>query len=63
MDKNFNIVDFYYDEVVGHMCTSDVTLLVSHLVRFLVLGEFSSNLKRMGKCVEIVDKCEKIQEK
>lgn len=61
--KKFNIVDYYYNEIVGHMTKDCVALLVSHLVRYLVFTKFTTNLNRMGKCVKIVDICEKIQEK
>lgn len=63
MDRKKNIVDFYYDEIVGHMSNYDVRTLVSYLVRYLVLTGFTAHLNHMGKCVKIVDVCEKTQEK
>lgn len=61
--KEINIVDYYYDEIVGHMIEDDIKSLVAHLVRMLVLTEFSSNVHRRGKVVKIVDVCAKTQEK
>lgn len=52
------LVDYYYDEIVNHLTKDDIRLLVSHLVRLVVLSEFSDNLKSI-----MVYKCEKTHEK
>lgn len=61
--EKLNIVSYYYYEIVGHMTDEDIKCLIARLLRMLVLKEFSHNLTSMGKCVKIVDVCEKIQEK
>lgn len=62
MDRK-NIVDYYYNAIVGHLIEDDIRVLVSLLVRILVLNEFSSSVYSRGKVIKIVDVCEKTHEK